>query len=67
MHPAYQRIIGMGSDAVPLILRELQKRRGHWFWALHFITGEDPTRAGDDVDQARDAWLAWGKSHGYLA
>jgi len=35
MHPAYQRIIGMGKEAVPLMLDEF--RRGEldvWFWAL---------------------------------
>ena len=40
MHPAYQRIIGMGPAAVPLILRELEQRPDHWFWALTAITGE---------------------------
>jgi hypothetical protein len=46
-HPAYQRIIGLGLDAVPLILRELQRRSGHWFWALKAITGEDPAQPED--------------------
>ncbi|MCI0387582.1 MAG: hypothetical protein MOB07_02260 [Acidobacteria bacterium] len=46
MHPAYQRIIGLGPDAVPLILRELQRRSGHWFWALKAITGEDGGATG---------------------
>lgn len=31
MHPAYQRIIGMGSQVAPLILRELKKKPEHWF------------------------------------
>ena len=34
MHPAYQRIIGMGPKALPWILRELEKQNDHWFWAL---------------------------------
>src|SRR5256885_1317850 len=42
LHPAYQRIIGMGWAAVPLLLRELQRQPDHWFWALHAITGEEP-------------------------
>ena len=58
LHPAYQRIIGMGPPALPLIFRELERRPSHWFWALRAITGEDPVRpegAGDnlDVDSAR--------------
>src|SRR2546425_366966 len=34
MHPAYQRIIGLGPQAVPLILAELKSEADHWFWAL---------------------------------
>jgi hypothetical protein len=39
MHPAYQRIIGMGQPVVPLIMRELEREPDHWFWALSAITG----------------------------
>lgn len=39
MHPAYQEIIGLGRVAAPLILREMQRQSGHWFWALRAITG----------------------------
>ena len=42
MHPAYQRIIGMGPKAVPLILRQLERSPDHWFWALSAITEEEP-------------------------
>ncbi len=66
MHPSYQRIIGMGQPAVPLILQELERRPDHWFWALHAITGEDPARATDDVDVAATDWLNWGRTRGYV-
>lgn len=66
MHPAYQRIIGMGPAAIPLILRELQKRPDHWLWALNAITGEDPARPEDNFDEAVMAWLKWGKEKGYI-
>ncbi|HYR74910.1 MAG TPA: hypothetical protein VEM96_03640 [Pyrinomonadaceae bacterium] len=66
-HFAYQQIIGMGKVAprfiVPLILRELELRPDHWFWALHEITNEDPAQPDDDFDGAVDAWLTWGKSY----
>ncbi len=67
MHPAYQQIIGMGPDAVPLILRELERELGHWFWALHSITGGDPVpeRSRGNVAQMRAAWLGWARSEGY--
>lgn len=67
MHPAYQRIIGLGKQAVPLILRELQQRPSYWFWALESITGVDPVRRGDTFDAAVSAWLEWGKDQGYIA
>ena len=28
----YQRIIGLGATAVPLILAELRRETDHWFW-----------------------------------
>lgn len=66
MHPAYQRIIGLGPDAVPLILRELQRKPGHWFWALKAITGEDPAKPNDTISQATQAWLQWGQERRYI-
>ena len=68
MHPAYQQIIGMGETAVRLILVELKKKPGHWFWALKSITGEDPIlleQRGRMKEMTR-SWLCWGKEHGYL-
>jgi hypothetical protein len=31
-HPSYQRIIGLGQDAIPLLVAELRRERDHWFW-----------------------------------
>lgn len=67
MHPAYQRIIGMGKPALPLILRELNKELDHWFWALKAISGEDPVpveHRGKMKHMAQD-WLQWGREKGY--
>lgn len=68
MHPAYQRIIGMGPDAVPLILRELSKEPDHWFWALVAITGENPVRPEDagDLDKMAKAWIQLGRDRGWI-
>jgi hypothetical protein len=68
MHPAYQQIIGMGPRVVPLILRELQRRPDHWFWALWAITGEDPVPVEDagDVEKMTEAWLQFGRERGWL-
>ena len=67
-HPAYQRIIGMGHTAVPLILHELQKRPDHWFPALHTITGANPVpeHAQGNLSKMTKAWLNWGHKNGYL-
>src|SRR5947209_6463376 len=66
MHPAYQRIIGLGASAVPLLLRELKTQPDHWFWALQAITSEDPVPSGASFDQAVAAWIAWGKARSLL-
>src|SRR6266542_6462983 len=66
LHPAYRQIIGKGPAVIPLILRELQARPDHWFWALHAITGEDPAPHDADFDGAVRAWLAWGRERGFV-
>lgn len=65
----YQRIIGMGTAAVPLILRELLREPDQWFWALESITGENPVSAKSAgvVSEMSRAWIEWGKARGYLS
>jgi hypothetical protein len=65
-HPAYQRIIGLGPGAVPLILRDLKASHDDWFWALTAITGDNPINERDAGDVARmtEAWLRWGRANG---
>jgi hypothetical protein len=65
-HPAYQRIIGMGAAALPMIFCELANEPDYWFGALQAITGCDPVppaRRGDLQRMAAD-WLAWGRTRG---
>jgi hypothetical protein len=64
----YQRIIGMGPAAVPLILQEMQREPDQWFWALEAITDENPVPAesAGKVRQMTQAWINWGKQNGYL-
>lgn len=68
MHRAYQRIIGMGQVAVPLILDDLRRRGGQWFWALAAITGTSPVKPGVNRNSqaVKSAWLEWGRKHGYI-
>ncbi len=66
-HPAYQTIIGMGVEAIPLMLERLGRQPEHWFWALKSIAGEDPVPEDErgDVEAMSRTWLSWGRQHGY--
>ena len=66
-HPAYQKIIDLGSLVVPLILQEMQSRPDFWFHALRCLTGKDPTTEdmAGNMDALTDAWLRWGEEQGY--
>lgn len=67
LHPSYLRIIGLGPDAIPLVLNELRQRPGFWFTALEALTGIDPVPPETIGTKAiREAWLAWGARNGYL-
>jgi len=66
-HAAFREIIGMGEAVVPLMLRDLGERPRLWVWALPEITGAnpvDPEEAGNIVKMT-EAWLRWGRAHGY--
>lgn len=68
MHPAYQRIIGLGPRALPLIIRDLVENPDWWFWALRAISGVDPV---SDMDRGRlgamaRAWQGWWEGEGVL-
>jgi hypothetical protein len=69
MQPAYQRIIGLGRPAVPLILAQMEAEGDQpdmWFWALKAITDVDPVaeeNRGDVVAMAK-AWIDWGAANG---
>ena len=67
-HRAYQEIIGMGKEAIPMILRDLAKTQAPWFWALRSIARESPVRPEDrgDVDAMTYTWLDWGRLRHYI-
>ena len=66
-HPAYREIVSMGQDAVPLLLRDLEKEPEHWFMALAEITGANPVppQHAGNIDRMAADWLRWGREHGY--
>jgi hypothetical protein len=66
----YQRIIGMGDDAIPLIVAQLKLEGSdpdHWFWALEKITGANPIRPEDRGNTVKMAqsWVSWTEVEGY--
>ena len=67
-HPAYQQIIGLGEQAIPLILEELEREIDHWFPALRELAGTSPVpeESRGNLAKMRDAWLNWGKDEAYI-
>ena len=63
MHWAYQQVIGLGRQVVPLIYEEMVAGRLHWTWALSAILGEDPASGTDSPKDATDAWIKWLEDH----
>jgi hypothetical protein len=67
-HPAYQEIIGMGQQAVPLLLSELKREPDFWFAALQQLTGADPAPkvSAGKIEEMTKAWLEWGRQKGLV-
>jgi hypothetical protein len=69
-HPAYQKIIGMGTVALPFLFEQLKSEGDepdHWFWALAAITDENPVprESRGRIAEMAKAWLQWGRENGY--
>ena len=66
-HPAYQEIARLGTQVVPLLLRDLAENHTHWFAALEAITGARPVPASvaGNIPKMAEAWLRWAKDNGY--
>jgi hypothetical protein len=66
-HPAFQEILRIGEAVVPLMLRDLEEEPRLWVWALPAITGAHPVpeSARGNIAKMSEAWLRWGREHGY--
>ncbi len=63
---AYQRIMAMGRDALPLIFSDLKQKPRFWFYALEKIVGSDVAAEAKNYGEARAIWLKWGYKHNYI-
>jgi hypothetical protein len=66
LNPNYQRIIALGTPAIPLLLEALPAEPTRWLWALKTIAGTDPADGETEPDRVVDAWLAWGRRHAFV-
>jgi hypothetical protein len=70
MHPSYQAILGMAQgheeDMIRLMLRDLRDNRTPWFWALSYLTHDNPIQRSEagKLDKMIKAWVDWGKARG---
>ncbi len=66
-HPAYQQIIALGPDVLPLIFDELEREPDDWFVAIRALTGVNPlpSQSRADLQETTNEWLEWAKHHGY--
>ena len=68
-HPLFDEIVALGEPAIPLILRELERKPSvPWFGLLATMTGENavPPELAGRVAEMAGSWLAWGRRQGYL-
>ncbi len=66
-HSAYQEIIDIGKPVLPFIFEDMQENGGWWYPALRAITGDNPVPkdARGNRTLNDEAWLRWGRDHGY--
>lgn len=65
-HPSYQAILGMASEdkrkIISLMILDLKQNRNEWFWALSYLTQDNPIKHSDagKMDKMISAWVNWG-------
>ena len=66
-HCSYLEILAIGKDVIPIMLKDLQVNRRHWFSALSYLTGVNPINplCAGKVNEMIDCWINWGRNNGY--
>jgi hypothetical protein len=71
-HPSYQAILGMASEnkreIIRLMILDLKQNRNEWFWALSYLTQDNPIKHSDagKMDKMISAWVNWGLEHNLI-
>jgi hypothetical protein len=71
-HPSYQAILGMAMEnkreIIRLLLLDLQRNRSKWFWALSYLTQDNPITPSDagKMDKMISAWVNWGRERDFI-
>ncbi|MCB9385971.1 MAG: hypothetical protein H6509_15280 [Bryobacterales bacterium] len=69
-HPSYQAVLGMAQDdkkqVIRFLLSDMQKNERPWFWALSYLTGDNPIKREDagQLDKMIESWVRWSKKEG---
>jgi hypothetical protein len=72
MHPSYQAIMGLAvgneNELIRLMLKDMRENRRLWFWALSYLTKDNPIKQSDagKMDKMIAAWSDWGRKRGLL-
>ncbi len=63
MNRNYQKIIGLGPEVIPLILKELAREHDDWFYALEMLVDDKDNPVTEEMgfNDSVAAWLKWGK------
>lgn len=66
-HPAYAEILALGKDAIPFLLRRLERpgSRPLWLRLLGSLTAFQPGAGQETISDAAHAWMRWGRTEGF--
>jgi hypothetical protein len=66
--PEFHQIVELGTDVIPIILKDLMIERSWIVSALFYITSERPSKEMQPgrLSSVVEAWLEWGVEKGYI-
>jgi hypothetical protein len=73
LHSSYQAILRLASEdkkeTIGLMLKDLKANGRPWFWALSYLTNENPINPVDfgKTEKMIKAWVRWGEQNGYFS